>query len=361
MTVRRKMKPMLLIFNIVIGAVFLMSCSNTTSDNLLADNGNDTAHPDDSDTHIGEEDTDSISDADIDTAKTMCLDSGDYSFTVEVGSISHAFSVHIPDSVVFPAPAVLLFHGGGSTGFAMDRVSGLSDVSDKEGFILFIMEGWSGWDKSGRNRQIWNAGACCVSREPDHVGAVDAMLDRAVAEGVCYNENRVFATGHSNGSMMAYRLACELSHRIAAIAASSGAMMDTDLNSDPPEQVYECTPDKPVSILHVHGHEDLCAPYIGGVSSSPAETIHPAVEDCIQQWRDINDCDENPVTNTVDGPVRRRSWSCAEGTRVELIDVQELGHAWAGTDIYGNPDLCGGSTTDAVSTTEELWRFFSQH
>jgi polyhydroxybutyrate depolymerase len=46
----------------------------------------------------------------------------------------------------------------------------------------------------------------------------------SVAELARIDRARIYATGHSNGAMMAYRLAAEAADEIAAIAAVAGAM-----------------------------------------------------------------------------------------------------------------------------------------
>jgi polyhydroxybutyrate depolymerase len=57
----------------------------------------------------------------------------------------------------------------------------------------------------------------------DDVAFLDALLDD-LAGAYRVDPRRVFATGMSNGAMMAYRLASELSERIAAVAPVAGTM-----------------------------------------------------------------------------------------------------------------------------------------
>ena len=53
---------------------------------------------------------------------------------------------------------------------------------------------------------------------------------------------RVFASGHSNGGILAYRLACELSDEIVAIGVQSTVL-----------EISPCRPTHPVSVLQIHG------------------------------------------------------------------------------------------------------------
>jgi len=54
------------------------------------------------------------------------------------------------------------------------------------------------------------------------------------------DENRIYATGMSNGARFSYRLACEMSDTFAAIAAVSGV-----------KSTISCNPSRPIPILHL--------------------------------------------------------------------------------------------------------------
>lgn len=66
----------------------------------------------------------------------------------------------------------------------------------------------------------------------------------------------VYSSGISNGGMKAYKLGCELSDQIAAIAPIEGCLYSTQkpLTS-------------PVSVIAFHGKQDFLDPYNGGVGS----------------------------------------------------------------------------------------------
>ncbi|PYN17937.1 MAG: hypothetical protein DMD76_30320, partial [Candidatus Rokuibacteriota bacterium] len=71
-----------------------------------------------------------------------------------------------------------------------------------------------------RDAAAWNAGTCCGQAQTAHaddVGFTLAIL-RDLARDLPLDRTRVYATGHSNGAMMAYRLAAEAAEKVAAIA-----------------------------------------------------------------------------------------------------------------------------------------------
>ncbi|MDV7396997.1 hypothetical protein RZS08_36700, partial [Arthrospira platensis SPKY1] len=91
--------------------------------------------------------------------------------------------------------------------------------------------------------------------------------------------NRVYATGFSNGGFMSYRLACEASDRIAAIAPVAGTMPIAIANN--------CQPTRSVPILHIHGTADFIVPYAGNSSFL-------SVGESIEYWRNSNNCNMEP-------------------------------------------------------------------
>ena len=90
---------------------------------------------------------------------------------------------------------------------------GLSEKADRSGFVVVYANG------TGTTPFFlyWDAGGV-RGRVSDDVGYVAKLLDD-LATVVNVDSRRVFATGMSNGGMMCYRLAAELSDRIAAIRA----------------------------------------------------------------------------------------------------------------------------------------------
>lgn len=93
------------------------------------------------------------------------------------------------------------------------------------------------------------------------------------------DRSRVYFAGQDNGGYMAYRLACDHSEKIAAIAVLSAA---TFYNQG------DCRPTSTVSILHIHGTEDDITEYEGG--NGFTGVLYPSVSSTLSSWTTINGC-----------------------------------------------------------------------
>lgn len=178
-------------------------------------------------------------------ADGLSLRPGDHARSLEVDEERRGYLVHVPPQYdpATPTPVVLAFHGGGGEADAMAAFSGLNEKADQAGFIVAYPDG------SGRLERMrtFNAGNCCghaAAANIDDVAFTRQILDDL--QGIAnVDRRRIFATGMSNGAMMAYRLAAELSDRIAAIAPIAGPM-----------GMQGCRPGRAVSVIHFHGDAD---------------------------------------------------------------------------------------------------------
>jgi len=281
------------------------------------------------------------------------LISGDHTRTLKHDGRTRSYIVHIPpkyDSKQ-PTPLVLAFHGGGGNAQIMMRFYGLNDKADKGGFIVAYPNG------TGRSENIltWNGGNCCGYAQlnnVDDVGFVRVVLDD-LAKVVSVDSKRVFATGMSNGGILCYRLASELSDRIAAIAPVSGTM-----------GTATCKPKRPVSVMHFHGTADEVVPFKGGKGSNrlTQQINFYSVEHSINAWVKANGCSEKPTVTdmpkkTDDMAVQRKTYGQGkDGTEVVLFIINGGGHAWPGR---GRGVL--GKTTKNISADDLMWEFFKRH
>jgi polyhydroxybutyrate depolymerase len=255
---------------------------------------------------------------------------------------------------------LLVFHGGGGWAGDIKRYSGIDAIADREGFVAVYPNGTGRW---GRRLLTFNAGTCCgYARDlgVDDVGFALALLDdleRRAPVAV----DRVYATGHSNGAMMAYRLALAASDRIAAVVAVAGGV------------VTDFAPTGPVPVLHIHSVDDPRALYGGGLGPpfplTNQRVEHPAVDSVVAHWRAAQNCPEDPeVVDTrrasaADGSPHTATlfvWRpCAEGTEVALWKLTGAGHHWPGT-ADGRLERFVGPGTTVIDASEEVWRFVSR-
>ena len=268
--------------------------------------------------------------------------SGDRSYTISSGGMERTYYLHIPPNYD-PAQAtalVLAYHGISLNAQEMMRISGFSAQADKDNFLVAYPEGYG-------SRQSWNGGECCgeaMKREVDDVGFTRAMIEDITAQ-VNVDRSRVFATGFSNGAIMAYRLACELADQIAAIGPVAAAPATTS-----------CNPTRPVSVIHFHGDADRLNPYEGG--KGPAGGEFMPVEDGIELWLGYDAC-PSPGQETQTGNIVHRAYApCEQGSAVELYKILGGEHAWPGGEAVSEQV---GAPTDEIDATALMWAFFREH
>ena len=289
--------------------------------------------------------------------QTDRLEPGDHTRTLTVGERTRTCLIHIPESCRGDKlrPVVLVYHGGGGNAEQMMRYCGLNEQADKSGFIAVYPNG------TGRLDRIltWNSGNCCgyaMLHKVDDVAFTSALLDD-LARVLPVDPHRIYATGMSNGAIMAYRLASELSDRIAAIAPVAGPM-GTDT----------CNPERPVPVIHFHGTDDQHAPFNGGRGEkSLSGTLFFSVEHSIQAWVKANGCRRPDKPAELKIPDKAQDGTTAtittygpgnEGAEVVLVKIEGGGHTWPGRQ----PALrVLGKSTRNVAANELMWAFFEKH
>ena len=287
------------------------------------------------------------------------LAAGNHSFVVDHDRRRRSYLVHLPRNAANrPRPVVLAFHGGGGEAEGFKGYAGLDKVADREGFIVAYPNG------SGvlpRRLLTWNAGECCgyaMNQRIDDVGFAIAVLDD-LSRRTPIDRLRIYATGHSNGAMMAYRLGAERSDRIAAIVPVAGAVSG------------DVAPRRPVAVLAIHSVDDPRALYAGGLGPAfPGTTVrssHRPVMEGLEKWSRRNMC--HATTRVVESYAGRSGdtlqtatlieWNvCAAGGRVAHWKLTGVGHGWPGTAPRGRDEIIGTPTT-LINAAEEMWRFVS--
>jgi polyhydroxybutyrate depolymerase len=251
-----------------------------------------------------------------------------------------------PDLPAREVPLLVALHGGTGWGAALAVQSGFDSIAAREGFVVVYPDGW-GIGADGDQLRTWNGGDCCGparNQGVDDVGFLDLLVDDLVTR-FPIDERRIYATGHSNGGILAYRLACERPERFAAIGVFAATL-----------GIDGCNPTSTVAFLHVHGLADRNLPLEGGVGpDSIAGVDFRSGVASIETIARANRCTgERTEPDPSNADVSRRIWTgCADGVEVRLVTVEDAGHRWMGgpqPDAY--PDL---------SASLEIWEFVSRH
>lgn len=277
-------------------------------------------------------------------------------------NLRRTFIFYIPSSYdrSKSVPLVIAMHGKGVDGEGMILVTrkGFDRLADGNGFIVVYPDGIEmNWNDGRVDEEDHDR----AHRENiDDVGFIAALTDKMVLD---YNVDpkRVYATGISNGAIMSYRLACELSHKIAAIAPVDGNI--------PVLFIGECSPSRHIPVLAINNVNDPMVPFEGGeIRGHSGRTKLGkvlSVEQSIGYWVEKNGCSpvprvtEEPDRDPEDG-TRVSSWEYvneSDGTEVILFIVYGGGHTWPGGLQY-LPERVIGKTSRDIDANEVIWSFF---
>ncbi len=290
---------------------------------------------------------------------------GPHEFSIRVGDLMRRYVVYVPKSYdgTKAVSVVLMYHGGGGNARHSMKQTKLPEKAEQAGFLAVFPEGTSP-DPSKRpsfknNPQTWNDGSGrfhAGKKNIDDVGFTSELLDD-LSSRFNVDKRRVFATGHSNGSSMVYRLGAELAHRIAAIApvASSGL------------KVKDPKPSRPVPMITIQGASDPRNPLEGGeVDIFGTKQIRPSPRDSVKTWAQVSGCPADPAVMRKDADIEAvRFAPCRDGAEIVFYVVSGLGHQWAGgtpsTLAANQHDVGVGPYSDKISATDVIWGFFEKH
>jgi polyhydroxybutyrate depolymerase len=245
-------------------------------------------------------------------------------------------------------PLILNMHGFGGNSQSQASYTEFNSIADTARFIVVYPQGLVRQIDTGQTAAHWNA---YFGTDVDDKGFLTKLIDLIINQ-YSIDESRVYAIGWSNGGYMAYRLACELSNRIAAVASVTGSMVF--------QQLPNCLPTNAVSVIHIHGTNDETVSYNGSARSL-------AVSEVITTWVEKNNCLESGVVeeNLPDLDPNDNSTvskfeynTCTLNTDVHLYKVTGGGHTWPGASI-DRPEL--GVTNRDIKASAVIWNFLKLH
>ncbi len=260
---------------------------------------------------------------------------GDSERTISVNGLERTYLLHVPAGLSNqkPVPLVFLFHGLSESASLMSIMTDFNSVSDSKGFLAVYPNG------TGSSGSLsWNAGGCCGYALENNVDD-RAFVRQMIADlGAIFpiDAKRIYATGFSNGGLLSYRLACEMSDIFAAIAPVAGARF-----------INPCEPAQQISVIAVHGRLDNLVPYAGGGVIPGSGQPFPSVEESLASFIKLDGCTASPRV-TKDGIVTHTVYpDCRGGAGIEIYLVDGNGHAWPPSSLF--------------PASSVIWDFFSAH
>ena len=269
---------------------------------------------------------------------------------VQIGGNSRSFLLHVPPrrprrlGRAAAYSLVIVLHGSGAEGETVRKMSQMDGLSDSARFLVAYPNGSKG---PLGFRSDWNAGECCGSaegRNVDDVAFVRALVEN-VATRMPVDRDRIYVAGFSDGGRMTYRLACEMSEQVAAIAVVAGSLADA-----------HCQTRRPVPLIAFHGTGDRDVSYGDSSYTAPRQPPLPAsvgAPPAVRFWSAENACKGASFKRHAAHVVQTQFEGCKAD--VVLYTIESGLHAWPG----GRSD--GQEPTTEVSASAEAVRFFASH
>jgi polyhydroxybutyrate depolymerase len=271
--------------------------------------------------------------------------------TVISDGLERCYYLYAPPSYdpAQPAPLVLSFHGFLSNPNSHALITKWHQLADEEGFLVVYPQGT-------QFPQQWEAGPAWGTGVDDVQFFLDMLTDVSAVASV--DPTRIYVNGFSNGGGMTEFIGCEAADQVAAMGTVAAAVATTK----------DCDPARPVPAMVFHGTADPVVIYDGGkvkhrimrliAESVDGPTNFVAAKNWVDMWAQHSGCD--PTLKVMDAPEGVRGWhttGCDEDADVFFYAVEGGGHTWPG----GLPIPGVGKTSNKISATEEMWRFFKRH
>lgn len=273
---------------------------------------------------------------------------GDHRRSIELDDQTREYLVHVPATLDLsrPVPLLIAFHGVPSNALFMQRISELDAVAATEGLVVAYPEASRSGDWNHSCRDCSGAGAL----EYDDVAFTERIIEKMSLD-MQIDRGRVYATGFSQGALMAFRVGCELAHRVAAVATVAATILEW--------QATHCGHARAMPIAMIHGTEDPEFPPEGRggglIRSLP-------VDETVSHWVVTNACLTLPVTEALpdvaaDGTTvdRETYLGCTEGESVVFYRVNGGGHTWPGSSYEFAP--IAGTTSMDLAASEVIVDF----
>jgi len=269
-------------------------------------------------------------------------------------SKQRTFHVHLPPTYYDTndaLPLVIGLHGGGGSGDQFEAQTNLDSKADAANFIIVYPNGLT--NPNATTVRTWNAGKCCgqvaSTLNVDDVGFISDLIDKLTAT-YRIDPKKVYATGHSNGAMLCYRLASELSTKLAAVAPNAGNF----------QMKTPYAPTRNVPVIHINSKLDQNVKYLGGMTDGPGGQYDPPVDSCLNVVAARASCTNTKQTVQTFSLYTIYEWSgCTPNSfKVMLYLTEDGGHSWPGGNkgsAFADPP------SQAFVNNDVIWDFLKQY
>ncbi|HEY4111962.1 alpha/beta hydrolase family esterase [Puia sp.] len=270
-----------------------------------------------------------------------------YNGVMDVDGWNRSYLLNLPPNFYDTTglPLVILLHGFAGTAKQAEADYGVTDKGNAGHFIVVYPEGIQS-DGPYRLRS-WDAGNCCFVAQSNGINDVhfiSNLIDYLVAN-YKVDPKKVYVAGMSNGAMMAYSLACDLSGKIAAITSVSGTL----IASSP------CTPSRSVPILEIHSSQDSKVPFNGGYGMDGV--WFPAVDSGLNVWAALDTCGA-PTATQYTGYTLTEWKNNSGNVAIDCYLTQDGGHSWPGGL---KPRVQADPPSVYLNATDLMWDFFQRY
>lgn len=210
-----------------------------------------------------------------------------------------SYHVRAPDGWdgTSPLPVMLHFHGWGRQGDLVVRHDRIASATRRRGVLLLAPNG------RGRTWDFWRADSSDVD--------FAARVIEDAARHYPIDRARIYISGYSFGSAMAWRYVCENGNGVAALLAISGTMDQDDT-----------CPEAPKMVRHVHGLADTVMRFPMGPGG---DATYP-----VALWRSKFGCGAGDVEGDWNAvpflTLSRTIWRDCEGGHQVSLDLHPGGH-----------------------------------
>lgn len=247
-------------------------------------------------------------------------------------------------------PVLFVFHGGEGNANNILKITKFKDYIDKYQFILIAPNGSNRFENE--LFLMWNAGHCrgyASEAKINDSKFVNTIIDQT-ADSYNIDRKRIYLTGLSNGAMLSYKIACQLSGKIAGVAPVGGAMNYIPKSAK-----------SPIPVVVFHGTADRHVLFKGGIPLDFFEEktrVDNSVSKAVSFWVKNNKCSQNPII-VQNGNVSVYKYLHSEdNTPVILYKITGGKHAWPG----GERDFpFGDKPTNEINASQIILDAFMEN